>query len=574
MKTVRTILAATLLLLPWCSVTLFSQSAGSTSVGKRVVITKRTVDADGTETIETIVRKGQAAENFDVEQYIRDNQGEHVELDVRVFDDNADAEKVIVRRRETGEMEWVQDLEDRIDHALDAMEPADDRAFLGVEEDSDEDADAPGLVVDVVRGSAAEKAGLRSNDVLLQLNGTAVNDWDDLTGILRAAKPGDILAIEYSRDGKTANVQAQLTTRHGVQCDPASFEKGFLGIRPADKADEDAPGVAIEVVKGSGAEKAGLQDGDVLLGLNDTAIDDWEDVTDFMNYTKPGETVQVKYNRNGQKNAVSATLGKPEATNWQMNFQPADFNFDIQVREKEACLGVYTSAHGEGSARGARISEFTKESAAREAEMTAGDVITSVNGVRITGHDQLWNEIARYKTGDQVAVEFLRDNQARQIQATLKACRDNSNRVMMIEKDDSGERSAREFLLWNWVEKDQEQLRDQQVITIHRGAEGDAAQVNTNLDNNLPPDRRLQLENFRAYPNPAQSQVTVEFKAQPLPTVVSLLDISGRQLFREELNAFSGDYFQQFDLSEYAKGAVVLHVQQAGKVFTEQIIVN
>ncbi|MBK8192297.1 MAG: PDZ domain-containing protein [Lewinellaceae bacterium] len=253
---------------------------------------------------------------------------------------------------------------------------------------------------------------------------------------------------------------------------------------------------------------------------------------------------------------------------------PNDFDFDIKVRQKDACLGVYTSAFGEGDAKGARISEFTKESAAQEAQMSSGDVITAVNQVRVNSHDQLWDEIAKYKVGEQVAVEFLRDNQPRQIQATLKACRDNSNRVMMFKSDEISDEPNREFMLWNFDEKDQDQLRENRIITIHRGAEGDAAKINTAPQNTDIQDRSLRLENFRAYPNPAQGQVTVEFHSEPLPTIVSLLDISGRQLFREELNAFNGDYFQQFDLSEYAKGTVVLFVQQNGKVFTEQIIVN
>ena len=50
--------------------------------------------------------------------------------------------------------------------------------------------------------------------------------------------------------------------------------------------------------------------------------------------------------------------------------------------------------------------------------------------------------------------------------------------------------------------------------------------------------------------------------------------MSGKQLFREELNAFNGDYNQQFDLTAYAKGTIIIHVQQGEKVYTEQIIVN
>lgn len=575
MKTVSTILVATMLLLPWCLTPAHAQQ--TTQKGdKKVVITKRTIDPDGTETTETIVRKGQAAEDFDVEAYIRENRGENVELDVRVSDAD-EAEKVIVQRRKHKNVDWVEDVERHINHALAAVERNDDSAFLGVEKDSDEDPAEPGIVVEVVRGSAADKAGLRTNDVLLKLNGTPINQWKELTAVLNAAQPGDQLQVEYSRNGQVNTVNALLTKRSEVNCSPEDGVHGFLGITPAGDNDGAIAGVKIGVVSASAAEKAGLQDGDILLALNDTPIRDWEDITDFMNYTKPTETIQVSYERNGQKNTATATLGEQKAAKWNMNFEPKDFNFDIRVREKPACLGVYTSAYGEGENRGARISDFTKESAANEAEMSTGDVITAVNGIRVKGHNQLWDEIAKYQVGDQVAVEFLRENQPRQIQATLKACRDNSNVVTIFESEEAGdEQPQREFMLWNWDEQDQNQLREQRVITIHRGAEGDAEQINTAPANaTIPtPDRSLKLEGFRAYPNPAQGQVTVEFQSEPLPTIVSLLDISGRQLFREELNAFDGNYFQQFDLSEYAKGTVILYIQQAGKVFTEQIIVN
>lgn len=206
--------------------------------------------------------------------------------------------------------------------------------------------------------------------------------------------------------------------------------------------------------------------------------------------------------------------------------------------------------------------------------MNTGDVITAVNGVRVQGPDELWDQIAKYQPGDKVSVDFLRENQTRQIEAALNACQDNGSRVKLLDlnKNETGN-SQREFFLWNWNEKDQNRMREQRVITIHRGAEGDAPQVLT-PETKPAADRSLKLEGFRAYPNPSQGQITVEFHSEPLPTIVSLLDMSGRQLFREELNAFSGDYFQQFDLSEYAKGTILIHVLQGDKVFTEQIIVN
>lgn len=566
MKTVGTILSTVLVLLPWCVTPARAQQVNPSSE-KKIIINKRTVEADGTETTETIVKKGKAAEAFDVEQYIKENSADNVDLDVRV-DDGAPHDEAVIIKRRAKNGDW-QPAMDHLAKGLSIFSCDDNRAFLGVEEDNDEDGDQPGLVVDIVRGSSADKAGLHANDVILKLNGQDVNDWDELTDLIAAAKPGDKMAITYSRNGQVATADATLTTRSAVKCVPEACKRGFLGVT---QSNSDAEGVTVGVVKNSAAEKAGLQEGDLLLKLNDTPIEDWEDVTDFMSATKPADKVRITYSRNGQQNTAEAVLGEQKSQSLNFNWEPK--NLDIKIREKEACLGVYSSAYGEGDVQGARVSDFTTESAAREADMNTGDVITAVNGVRVTGHDELWDQIAKYHSGDKVSVAFLRDNQPRQIEATLKACRDNSNRVFLFDTDQNGDNQKREFFLWNWDEKDKSNLREQRVITIHRGAEGDAPAAVPAPEQKSAADRLLKLEGFRAYPNPSQGQVTVEFHSEPLPTVVSLLDMTGRQLFREELNAFTGDYSQQFDLSEYAKGTIIIQVLQGDKVFTEQIIVN
>ncbi|MBV6439936.1 MAG: hypothetical protein EPGJADBJ_01593 [Saprospiraceae bacterium] len=570
MKTVAHLLAAAFILMPWCAAPLFSQQNAADE--KIITITKHTIEADGSQTSETIIKKGNAAENFDVDKYIRENKADNVQLEVRVESGSADEKSLIVKRspgiNKSNSSHYGNYRNDSNDD--------NDRAFLGVEEDSDEDADEPGLVVEVVRGSAADKAGLRDNDVILQLNDTKTDRWSDLSKFVKNAKPGDKVKISYRRNGKEATTEAVLITRDQLEKNDKKEPRGFLGVSPDDDDDEDKPGVVVNITRNSGAEKAGLQNGDVLFQLDDAPITDFEDVSDFMEYTKPGDKVRVTYERKGQRNTVEATLGEQKAWDWD-NWNMGNLNLDdlnIDIREKDACLGVYTGAATINDQRGAKISGFTSESAARDAQMQTGDLITTINGQRIQGHDDLWNEIAKFKVGDKVKVEYLRDNQPLQVEATLKACRDQS-RVDIWDTDEKGNNQSRRFFTWNWDKDDQQRLRENRVITIRKATEGDAQNANSTPDNQpVVQDRNLDLESFRVYPNPTQGPVTIEFRAEPVATLVTLYDMSGRQLFREELNAFSGEYNQQFDLSEYAKGNIIVHVQQSEKVFTEQIVVN
>ena len=569
MKTVGTLLATAFVLMPWCITPLFSQQ---NNADKRIVITKRLVDADGSEVVETIIKKGKATENFNVEEYIRNNRSDKVQLDVRVEEGDTENNILVHPGGMNKTSKWSSSCEDN-------------GAFLGVDEDSDEDEDQPGIVVQIVRGSAAEKAGLLTNDLITSLDGQKMIRWSDLSRVINSKKPGDKLAIVYERNGKSASTEAILTSRSEVKSEKQPA-RGFLGVTGEDDNDE-ALGVAVSITPRSAAQKAGLEDGDVIVALNDTPIMDFEDIGDFMDATQPGDKVQVGYEREGKRNTAEATLGEHKSWDWEAWGQNGNNtlnnnkvwnwdNYDVNVREKEACLGVYTDAATRDEKSGAQISSFTDESAAREVQMAEGDLILSVNGQRVQGHEDLWAEIAKYKPNDKVKVEYLREGKTLQVEAALKACQDNSSRVEIRETDEDGDKKSREFLTWNWGNDEQKRMQERHVITIHRG-EGDAPEIT----NQAPPgesttaaDRKLKLESFRVFPNPTGAQATIAFKGEPVATTVALFDASGRQLFREEMNAFSGDYFQQFDLTEYAKGTIVVRVQQGDKLYSEQIIVN
>jgi S1-C subfamily serine protease len=556
MKTLHTLL----LLLAICMLphaALLAQSDNNESE-KKIIITKRSVDADGSEIIETIIKKGQAAAQFDADQYMKENNKDGVTIQVQVVQN---------KRKDSNE---VYGLNNPNHGTSDDMYS---NAFLGIEEDADEDENEPGLQVEVVKESAAAKAGLKTNDIILFLNGKQVNYWKDVTKLIRKGKPGDAMEIRYTRNGVEAVTVATLGTRNTINIGTTTEKHGFLGVQPGE-SEEGGPGTAVDIVKNAAAEKAGLKNGDRINKLNDINIEDWEDISDFMAETKPGDKIAVVYTRNNKQATTEAVIGTQNDWDWD-NWNTKNWNwngFDVNNKEKEACLGVYTVTYATDDATGAQIDNFTDESAAQEAGLTEGDVIIAINDKKVKSHDDLWNEIATYKAGEKVTVNYIRGDNNIRAEATLKACRDNANKIILNETNEEGDNQSREFMLWNWGPNEQNRMRERHVITIHKG-EGDQEKAAT-APNNVATDRSLSLESFQAYPNPTQGQVTIAFRAPAVPTVVSLFDLAGRQLFREELNAFNGDYVQQFDLSEYAKGNILIQVLQGNKIFTEQIIVN
>ena len=171
-------------------------------------------------------------------------------------------------------------------------------AFLGVEIFSvnaviTEQLSLPGergvLVNGVVDGSPAQAAGLQRGDCLISLDGKPVEDIEGFRQLLAAYNPGDNVRIAYIRNAKKDTVYAQLVelpgsvatardtgssdTDWGVSLsDLGSAQRDLLNI-PAD-----IEGVAIlSVAPGGAADAAGLQPGDIIMGIDQTPISDMDD---------------------------------------------------------------------------------------------------------------------------------------------------------------------------------------------------------------------------------------------------------------------------------------------------------
>jgi S1-C subfamily serine protease len=92
-------------------------------------------------------------------------------------------------------------------------------AYLGVRlvDLSPEDAqqfglevDSGALVANVVPGSAADEAGVRTEDIIVALDDTRVEDSGDVLGALRDYQPGDTVELSVVRDGSEQTLDVTL----------------------------------------------------------------------------------------------------------------------------------------------------------------------------------------------------------------------------------------------------------------------------------------------------------------------------------------------------------------------------
>jgi serine protease Do len=143
---------------------------------------------------------------------------------------------------------------------------------------------AGALVSDVEPGSAAAKGGLKSGDVVLAVNGQAIDLSSDLPAFVGVAQPGEQIGLEVWRRGARQLVQVRLGDADRKAARPDAPEPkvsiapgGRLGLalRPLS-ADEKRTtgldtGLVIESVRDAAA-RAGVQPGDLLLAIDGQTI--------------------------------------------------------------------------------------------------------------------------------------------------------------------------------------------------------------------------------------------------------------------------------------------------------------
>jgi S1-C subfamily serine protease len=69
------------------------------------------------------------------------------------------------------------------------------------------------VVGEVQADSPADKAGLKVNDIVLQINGQAISGQGAVIAVVRDSAPGDVIKIKVERDGVARDLTATLVAR-------------------------------------------------------------------------------------------------------------------------------------------------------------------------------------------------------------------------------------------------------------------------------------------------------------------------------------------------------------------------
>jgi len=146
------------------------------------------------------------------------------------------------------------------------------------------DFEEPGgaIVSDPIEGGPAEGAGLLVRDVILAVNGDEIESSTDLARTIGALDPGTEAVLRVIRDGEEIEVTVTLGQMPGEQ---------MVAAQPAPDEEEEEVGLGLQIGSNDRGEvvivgvnpdgtaaEAGLQRGDVILGVDDAEVERFEDV--------------------------------------------------------------------------------------------------------------------------------------------------------------------------------------------------------------------------------------------------------------------------------------------------------
>jgi len=120
-----------------------------------------------------------------------------------------------------------------------------------------------------------------------------------------------IFSTSGANDGVGFAVPSDIAVTYAngiISGDP--IETAFLGVQAENVNTEGQAGAQItDIVDDSGAEAAGLEMGDVIVGLDGVPVRGWDDLVAQIRSHQPNETVDVLIVRDGEEQTIQVTLG-------------------------------------------------------------------------------------------------------------------------------------------------------------------------------------------------------------------------------------------------------------------------
>jgi len=260
------------------------------------------------------------------------------------------------------------------------------------------------------KGDKNTKVTVEIKDGEVKVNGKPLSDFED---------ENIEVHIESPRRGNPPRPpRSPFRAESGVTM-YSDDSRGVLGVI----TENDEHGAKItSVTKESGAEKAGLKEGDVITKINDQPIENPQALIAAIGKMKPDDKAKVTYRRQDKEQTTTATLGKRSNSFYYSNPQFPDLKFDSDMKldfpnmpgdqnityfQPKGRLGIKAQDTDDG--KGVKVLDVDDESNAFKAGVRENDIITEFDGKAINSATELADAAKDAKEKNSIKVKVLRN---------------------------------------------------------------------------------------------------------------------------------------------------------------------
>lgn len=180
------------------------------------------------------------------------------------------------------------------------------RVWLGV---TGQDREGKATITQIVAEGPAAKAGLKEGDAIIAVDGKAVEGYEQLLEVIRGKTAGDKVVLKISRGSEVLEITVTLEDRpagpggSGTTQPPSDV---FMGIQGADAPQGGAR--LTQITEDGPAEKAGLEEGDIIQAIDGQKIANYEALTEAIRAHKAGDKLKLTILRAGESKEIEVTL--------------------------------------------------------------------------------------------------------------------------------------------------------------------------------------------------------------------------------------------------------------------------
>lgn len=182
-----------------------------------------------------------------------------------------------------------------------------------------------------------------------------------------------------------------------------NVQRGILGVEGGELNSKvskelgitDTEGFYVsKVTKNSGAEKAGLQEGDIIKKLDNQSINSFAELSGYINTKRPNDKVQVTFVRDGKTKVVGVTLVKKELFNTE--FKGLELE-DINASDKKKFRIDY----------GVRIKEVNSDNLKPYEDQLKGNIILKVDNVKANNVETIGKYLNNKDENQNVNIQMI-----------------------------------------------------------------------------------------------------------------------------------------------------------------------